>query len=210
MSASAKPSTPASVKSEDILSAKTDLCLSNAIVKAGTGLAVGVVASAILFRRRPWPVLLGLGFGFGQGYADCERVFSPASLPGYRIAGQDKVRFTLSSSLYRTATSASLSKPCPDPVVGRTRSPPQTASPFTLSERTSSAPAAQQAAAKVDEAKHDAKSKVAELVQQAKHKAAEARDKVEDKAVEVKDKVVQTEKKAEAKVDDLKDGKKWV
>ncbi|GAA5948999.1 hypothetical protein JCM3775_006094, partial [Rhodotorula graminis] len=44
------PATPQQVRSEDLLSAKTDLCLSNALVKAGTGLAVGIVASAILFR----------------------------------------------------------------------------------------------------------------------------------------------------------------
>ncbi|KAK4046970.1 Mitochondrial inner membrane organizing system component [Microbotryomycetes sp. JL221] len=75
----------AAARSEDILSAKTDLCISNAIVKAGVGFGAGVVASAILFRRRPWPVLLGLGFGFGQGYSDCERVFNPASVPGFKI-----------------------------------------------------------------------------------------------------------------------------
>jgi hypothetical protein len=117
---------------------QTDLCLSNGIVKAGTGLAVGIVASAILFRRtfppphfqrhlrsdaksidpflafspflpfpllrfssltgRPWPVFLGLGFGIGQGYSDCERVFNPAAVPGFRIAGEAQVRFYLSTS----------------------------------------------------------------------------------------------------------------
>ncbi|KAL7343509.1 hypothetical protein BJY59DRAFT_645302, partial [Rhodotorula toruloides] len=69
-----------------------DLCLSNALVKAGTGLAVGIVASAVLFRRRPWPVFLGLGFGFGQGYSDCERVFNPAAVPGFKIQGVKEVR----------------------------------------------------------------------------------------------------------------------
>lgn len=35
---------------------------------------------------RPWPVLVGLGFGLGQGYSDCERVFNPAAIPGFKIA----------------------------------------------------------------------------------------------------------------------------
>ncbi|GAA5929491.1 Mic10p [Sporobolomyces koalae] len=176
MAAPTQATTPAQIKSEDVLSAKTDLCLSNAIVKAGTGLAVGVVASAILFRRRPWPVLLGLGFGFGQGYSDCERVFNPAAIPGYRIHGEaDKA-----------------------------------ASPFTLNRSTSSAPAAAEASKKLESATQQTKSKVSELVQQAKVKASEAAAKVEDKAEQVKDKVIKGEKKVEAKVDDLKDGKKWV
>lgn len=41
-------------------------------------------------------MLLGLGFGFGQGYSDCERVFNPAAVPGFRIQGEEgkKVRFS--------------------------------------------------------------------------------------------------------------------
>ncbi|KAL8277806.1 hypothetical protein RQP46_009789 [Phenoliferia psychrophenolica] len=89
MSTSTSPATPLPVPSEDVLSAKTDLCLSNALVKSSIGLGAGVVLSAILFRRRPWPVLMGLGFGIGQGYSDCERVFNPAAVPGFVIAGQD-------------------------------------------------------------------------------------------------------------------------
>ncbi|GAA6014106.1 hypothetical protein JCM11491_004106 [Sporobolomyces phaffii] len=176
MSTASKSATPAEIRSEDVLSAKTDLCLSNAIVTAGTGLAVGVVASAILFKRRPWPVFFGLGWGLGQGYQDCQRVFNPAAIPGYRIQGEND----------------------------------NVASPFTLNRSTSSAPSAQEASKKLEQTKEQTKSKVSELVQQAKVKASEAAQKVEDKAVEVKDKVVQGEKKAEAKVDELKDGKKWV
>ncbi|SCZ95343.1 BZ3500_MvSof-1268-A1-R1_Chr11-2g03446 [Microbotryum saponariae] len=68
----------------------SDICVSNAIVKAGIGFGAGVVCSAILFRRRPWPVLVGLGFGLGQGYSDCERVFNPAAVPGFVIATDGK------------------------------------------------------------------------------------------------------------------------
>lgn len=31
-------------------------------------------------------MLVGLGFGAGQGYSDCERVFNPAAIPGFKIA----------------------------------------------------------------------------------------------------------------------------
>ncbi|KAM0748782.1 DUF543-domain-containing protein [Meredithblackwellia eburnea MCA 4105] len=87
-SAPIPPSPTAKVASEDILSAKTDLCVSNAIVKTGIAFGVGVVSSAILFRRRQWPVFVGIGFGLGQSYSDCERVFNPAAVPGFTIAGQ--------------------------------------------------------------------------------------------------------------------------
>ncbi|GAA5829007.1 hypothetical protein JCM3766R1_003901 [Sporobolomyces carnicolor] len=191
MSTASKSQTPAEVRSEDVLSAKTDLCLSNAIVTAGTGLAVGIVASAILFKRRPWPVFFGLGFGIGQGYQDCQRVFNPAAIPGYRIQGEEG-KTSLAPGFVRVSLCA------------------QAASPFTLNRSTSSAPAAAEASKKFEQTKEETKSKVSELVQQAKAKASQAAAKVEDKAVEVKDKVVAGEKKVEAKVDDLKDGKKWV
>ncbi|GAA5866635.1 hypothetical protein JCM1840_002414 [Sporobolomyces johnsonii] len=173
------PATPAQLKSEDILSAKTDLCLSNAIVKAGTGLAVGVVASALLFRRRPWPVLLGLGFGAGQGYSDCERVFNPAAIPGYRIAGQDKAAspFTLSSPFSSVSPSQS-SAPSPSPAV-------------------------ESVSVKVQDAVSSAKSKASDAASAAQEKASEVVDQAKDKAAAV-------EVKAEKKVDELKEGKKWV
>ncbi|KDE02324.1 hypothetical protein MVLG_07107 [Microbotryum lychnidis-dioicae p1A1 Lamole] len=92
MSSAPAPSnkTSSAVPSENVLSAKSDICVSNAIVKAGIGFGAGVVCSAILFRRRPWPVFVGLGFGLGQGYSDCERVFNPAAVPGFVIAKDGK------------------------------------------------------------------------------------------------------------------------
>ncbi|GAA5822443.1 hypothetical protein JCM5353_000508 [Sporobolomyces roseus] len=176
MSTPAQSNTPQAIRSEDVLSAKTDLCLSNAIVKAGTGLAVGIVASVVLFKRRGWPVGFAFGWGLGQGYQDCQRVFNPAAIPGYRVQGEES----------------------------------KSASPFTLNRSTSSSDAAAEASKKFDEKKEQTKSKVGELVQQAKQKAIEAANKVEEKAGEVKDKVIRGEKKAEAKVDELTAGKKWV
>ncbi|CEH12221.1 UNCHARACTERIZED [Ceraceosorus bombacis] len=86
MSAQSPAPTPR-VPSEDIISQKTDLCLSNAILKTGIGFSVGVVTSVILFRR----------FGAGQGYTDCQRSFSPVAVPGVRVV-QDGTSSGISSA----------------------------------------------------------------------------------------------------------------
>ncbi|PBK82404.1 DUF543-domain-containing protein, partial [Armillaria gallica] len=80
MSSTNKPAS-----SEDILGQKYDRCLADLLVKAGVGFSVGVVASVILFRRRTWPIALSTGFGAGAAYADCDRSFNPARIPGTRI-----------------------------------------------------------------------------------------------------------------------------
>ncbi|THV02207.1 DUF543-domain-containing protein [Dendrothele bispora CBS 962.96] len=77
---SAKP-----VSSEDILAQKYDRCLADFVVKAGVGFSAGVVASVILFKRRTWPIALSTGFGAGAAYADCDRSFNPARIPGVRV-----------------------------------------------------------------------------------------------------------------------------
>ncbi|KAJ2915740.1 hypothetical protein MD484_g4691, partial [Candolleomyces efflorescens] len=77
--------TPKPASSEDIIGQKYDRCLADLIVKAGVGFGVGVVSSVILFRRRTWPIALGTGFGAGAAYADCDRSFNPARIPGTRI-----------------------------------------------------------------------------------------------------------------------------
>ncbi|SPO46774.1 uncharacterized protein PSANT_04460 [Moesziomyces antarcticus] len=84
--ASTQPSTSTKkVSSEDIISQKTDLCISNAVVKTGIGFSAGVVLSVLLFRRRAFPVWLGTGFGLGSAYTDCERSFNPVAVPGVRV-----------------------------------------------------------------------------------------------------------------------------
>ncbi|TCD60207.1 hypothetical protein EIP91_010543 [Steccherinum ochraceum] len=80
MSSASKPTS-----SENIVSQKYDRCMADLVVKAGVGFGVGVVASVILFRRRAWPVALSTGFGAGAAYADCDRSFNPARIPGTRI-----------------------------------------------------------------------------------------------------------------------------
>ncbi|GAA5910196.1 hypothetical protein JCM6882_001769 [Rhodosporidiobolus microsporus] len=188
------PAPNAPVRSEDILSAKTDLCLSNGIVKAGTGLAVGIVASAILFRRRPWPVFLGLGFGIGQGYSDCERVFNPAAVPGFRIAGEAKASpFTLSSPF-------SVVSP------NQTSAVPPSPAPSAPSPSAAASSAAQSVSSKVADAVAEAKSKASDVATKAQEKVSEASQAIGAKVDEKKSKA-DAEVKA---VDPLKDGKKWV
>ncbi|KAL4072137.1 hypothetical protein J3A83DRAFT_4239305 [Scleroderma citrinum] len=74
--------------SENIVSQKYDRCVADLLVKAGVGFGVGMVASVIFFRRRTWPIALSTGFGMGVAYADCDRLFNPARVPGTRIITQ--------------------------------------------------------------------------------------------------------------------------
>ncbi|KDN49933.1 DUF543-domain-containing protein [Tilletiaria anomala UBC 951] len=89
---------PRKVSSEDVIGQKTDLCISNTIVKTGIGFSAGVVLSVLLFKRRAWPVWLGTGFGMGSGYTDCERMFNPVAVPGVRIVPAKSVEGAASSS----------------------------------------------------------------------------------------------------------------
>ncbi|KAJ7481210.1 hypothetical protein B0H11DRAFT_2233111 [Mycena galericulata] len=70
--------------SEDILGQKYDRCLADFLVKAGVGFGAGVVLSC----GRTWPIALSTGFGAGISYADCDRSFNPARIPGTRIISQ--------------------------------------------------------------------------------------------------------------------------
>ncbi|AET37269.1 Mic10p Ecym_1010 [Eremothecium cymbalariae DBVPG len=61
--------------SRSILNDKWDVVLSNLVVKAGLGFSVGVLASVLFFKRRAFPVWLGIGFGLGRGYAEGDAIF---------------------------------------------------------------------------------------------------------------------------------------
>ncbi|RKP00822.1 hypothetical protein CXG81DRAFT_26486 [Caulochytrium protostelioides] len=67
----------APIKPEELLSHKWDRCLADYTVNTLTGAAVGVVTSAVLFKRRAWPVALGAGIGIGSAYEKCARSFVP-------------------------------------------------------------------------------------------------------------------------------------
>ncbi|CCD22177.1 Mic10p NDAI_0A00170 [Naumovozyma dairenensis CBS 421] len=60
---------------KSILNDKWDIVLSNTLVKVGLGFGVGVVTSVIFFKRRTFPVWLGIGFGAGRGYAEGDAIF---------------------------------------------------------------------------------------------------------------------------------------
>ncbi|KAG0043231.1 hypothetical protein BGZ83_011689 [Gryganskiella cystojenkinii] len=74
-----------SFPSEDILSRKWDECLSNVIVKSGIGLSVGIVASALLFKKRSWPISVSTGLGLGYALSQCERNFNPKLVPAVSV-----------------------------------------------------------------------------------------------------------------------------
>uniref|UniRef100_A0AAQ4PE86 MICOS complex subunit MIC10 n=1 Tax=Gasterosteus aculeatus aculeatus TaxID=481459 RepID=A0AAQ4PE86_GASAC len=73
---------------------KWDRCLADTAVKTVTGLAVGVVFSVVLFKRRTWPVSLGSGLGLGMGYANCQHDFrSPYLVHGdmVKVSGEGEM-----------------------------------------------------------------------------------------------------------------------
>ncbi|RVE54951.1 hypothetical protein evm_000318 [Chilo suppressalis] len=62
--------------SEDEYSAKLDMCLTDGIVKTGSGVLLGTLTSILFFRRRRWPIIAGMGVGIGLAYANCESTLS--------------------------------------------------------------------------------------------------------------------------------------
>ncbi|TIA98438.1 hypothetical protein E3P96_03161 [Wallemia ichthyophaga] len=76
--------------SENKISNLTDKCVANFAVKAAAGLGVGVLTSAIIFKRRTWPITLFTGFGAGYAYSDCNRLFNPLAVPGLKIQHPDQ------------------------------------------------------------------------------------------------------------------------
>ncbi|KAI0480589.1 DUF543-domain-containing protein [Xylariaceae sp. FL0804] len=82
MSDTSVPAPPPAISrpvSEALLNEKWDRCLSNMLVKSTLGLGFGVVFSVLLFRRRAWPVLAGVGFGAGRAYEECNYSLKAAS-----------------------------------------------------------------------------------------------------------------------------------
>ncbi|XP_034542542.1 MICOS complex subunit MIC10 [Notolabrus celidotus] len=68
---------------------KWDRCMADTVVKAATGLGVGVVFSVLLFKRRTWPVAFGSGLGLGMGFANCQHdLRSPYLIHGHMAKDQ--------------------------------------------------------------------------------------------------------------------------
>lgn len=44
------------------------------LIRSGLGLSFGIVFSVLLFKRRAWPATVGLGFGAGRAWEECDNV----------------------------------------------------------------------------------------------------------------------------------------
>ncbi|EOD44747.1 hypothetical protein GTA08_BOTSDO03813 [Neofusicoccum parvum] len=67
--------------SEALLNDKWDRCLSSMLIRSGLGLSFGIVFSVLLFKRRAWPAFVGLGFGAGRAWEECDNSFKNAASP---------------------------------------------------------------------------------------------------------------------------------
>ncbi|KAI9823770.1 MAG: Mitochondrial inner membrane organizing system component [Thelocarpon impressellum] len=61
--------------SEALLNEKWDRCLSSLLIRSSLGLGFGVVFSVLIFKRRAWPAWVGLGFGAGRAWEECDASF---------------------------------------------------------------------------------------------------------------------------------------
>lgn len=62
--------------SKDILNDKWDTVFANTMVKTMYGFCFGVVTSALLFKRKKFPIWIGTGFGLGRSYTEADLLFS--------------------------------------------------------------------------------------------------------------------------------------
>lgn len=44
------------------------------LIRSGLGVSFGIVFSVLLFKRRAWPAWVGLGFGAGRAWEECDNV----------------------------------------------------------------------------------------------------------------------------------------
>ncbi|KAJ4355600.1 Mitochondrial inner membrane organizing system component [Didymosphaeria variabile] len=67
--------------SEALLNEKWDRCLSSMLIRSGLGVSFGIVFSVLLFKRRAWPAWVGLGFGAGRAWEECDSSFKRTAAP---------------------------------------------------------------------------------------------------------------------------------
>ncbi|XP_057367094.1 MICOS complex subunit MIC10-like [Daphnia carinata] len=60
-----------STNSEDVIANTIDSCVADAFIKIGGGLITGTLFSVLLFKRKSWPVVFGVGVGAGMGLSNC-------------------------------------------------------------------------------------------------------------------------------------------
>ncbi|KAL2038148.1 hypothetical protein N7G274_009096 [Stereocaulon virgatum] len=85
----AQPSKPVS---EALLNDKWDHAISSLLIRSTLGLSFGVVFSVLLFKRRQWPVWVGLGFGAGRAWEEADATFKRGVAP----SGRDGLRLVRS------------------------------------------------------------------------------------------------------------------
>ena len=62
-------------RSEDEIGEKYDACITDTIVKTGTGVGIGVLLSLVAFQRKAWPIAFSTGMGLGMAIANCQNEF---------------------------------------------------------------------------------------------------------------------------------------
>ncbi|XP_049866871.1 MICOS complex subunit MIC10-like [Pectinophora gossypiella] len=62
---------------DDQFSQKIDMCLTDAVVKTGSGLLLGALTSVLFLKKRRWPLIAGMGMGVGLAWAHCEHDLNP-------------------------------------------------------------------------------------------------------------------------------------
>ncbi|KAI9826455.1 MAG: Mitochondrial inner membrane organizing system component [Phylliscum demangeonii] len=83
----APPSRWSRPASEALLNEKWDHCLSSLLIRSGLGLSFGVIFSVLIFRRRAWPAWVGLGFGAGRAWEECDSGFRRGGAGYYTVDG---------------------------------------------------------------------------------------------------------------------------
>jgi len=76
------------VKCEEQIPSALDKCIADALIKVGSGLVTGGALSLVLFRRRFWPVTLGVGIGAGMAMANCQNKLNSTAVVKQNLEGK--------------------------------------------------------------------------------------------------------------------------
>ncbi|CAG0918465.1 unnamed protein product [Notodromas monacha] len=125
-------------RSEEQVSQKYDKCLADAVVKFGGGLAVGMVFSVVLFKRRMWPAIFGAGLGTGIAYGNCQNSLNePFLVPAQRVRVADPAALRSVRLRPQKVTGPLVSGD--GPIIGSNWTPPEREVPVALTQAQSAA-----------------------------------------------------------------------